>query len=115
MKMISSTSTTSTRGVMLISLRTPPVELMFIAMAVTPSAYYGGLGAAGAHRLLLGHHAHMAEAGLVDHLHQRAHVLVLQAPVGLDHHVLVRRRVVDLGQRGLQALLGHPVLVDENR
>src|SRR4051812_20952298 len=103
MKMISSTSTTSTRGVMLISLRTPPVELMFIAIAETPPGRRPS--GAGARRLLLGHHTHMAEAGLVDHLHQRAHVLVLQTPVGLDHHVLVRGRIVHLGERRLQALL----------
>ena len=65
--------------------------------------------------LLLGDQTDAAEAGLVDELHQAAHVLVLQAPVGLDHHVLVRGRGVDLGQRGLQVLLRHPVLVDEDR
>src|SRR5687768_7700551 len=110
MKMISSTSTTSTSGVTLISLfrLDPPATFMPIVRpplarrsgALQPFALGGDQGRA-------------LEARLVDHLQGAADILVLEPPVGLDHHVLARRRVVDVGELSGELVLGHPVLADE--
>src|ERR1700730_18033616 len=114
MKMMSRTSTTSSRGVMLISLRIPPAPpLVSIAMTGLRSLKGRGLGAARRLALHLVHHQpHPAEAGLVEHLHDLAHPLVLEPPVALDHHRLVGALVRDVLERRRQAVVRYPVLVD---
>src|SRR6185295_18336733 len=111
MKMISSTRITSTIGVMLMSLLSPPDVPTFIPMAVTPC----GRRSSGAARLVpYSDDADAAETGLVDHSHQAAHLLVLEPTVGLDDHFLVRRGVVGVLELRFEMVVGNPVLSHED-
>src|SRR5579872_7289077 len=115
MKMISSTSTTSTSGVMLMSLRmplAPPRTSIAIGHCSFPAPAI--LGAAHPRLDLLDHQADPAEAGLVDQPHHVAHLLVLQPAVALQHDLLVRCLVVNALQRPRHLGVGHPVLADED-
>src|SRR5688500_5013667 len=101
MKMISSTRITSTMGVMLMSLLTPPDAPTFIAMVLSS---FGKRSSGAARLVLLGGDADAAEAGFVDRLHQLPHLLVLEPLVGLDDHFLVRVRGVLFLEPGLEVV-----------
>src|SRR6185436_4541534 len=112
MKMMSSTSTTSTSGVTLISLLRalpPPTFMPMGRLPVLPRAALGGR-----HALLVGLQADAREARLVDHPHHLAHFRVLEPAVGLDDDVLVGRALVDVLERRQQLVGRDPLVAEED-
>src|SRR5258706_216871 len=106
--MISSTSTTSTSGVMLISERTPEPPPLNAMSALPRRDLRAGL-------LVLRQDSHLREAGVIGGLHHHAHLAEVDALVGLERQrarlVLVVLRLHVLRH----VLVGNPVLTDEDR
>src|SRR5436305_12626318 len=86
MKMISSTSTTSTNGVMLISLRTPP-PLLPPNPINQSSVIQSMLRDLLARLLVLRQECDLCEARLVRRLHHQTHLAVVDPLVRFQHHV----------------------------
>src|SRR5262245_34346969 len=97
MKMMSSTRTTSTRGVTLISELMAPFPLP-TAMPMLSSLDSLDAG----NTRLFGHDPHAREAGLVDHHHDVLDLAIRQALVTLQGDALVGIALVGLHQEGLE-------------
>src|SRR5260221_5943662 len=108
MKMISSTSTTSTSGVMLISERTPEPLPPNAISALPLRDLRSGL-------LVLGKDADGGEAGLVGAFHHQAYFAEVDPLVGLEGHG--PGPVFDVLRLDVarDVLVGDPVLADEDR
>src|SRR5690606_3004429 len=98
MKMISSTSITSTRGVTLMSAIGPPPELLENAMVVLP-------------RLWGGHEAHLADTGLADVLDDVVDDLVPRDVVGADVDLRLRRALGRHRQARVEHVARHRLVV----
>src|SRR3954447_2710190 len=84
MKMMSSTSTTSTSGVMLISDRTPWPEPADMDIRYLSSLSLRDLFS---RHLVFGQERHGREVGVVRGFHHHAHLAEVDALVGFHHHV----------------------------
>src|ERR1700756_1817947 len=105
MKMMSNTSTTSTSGVMLISLRTPEPPLL--KATFPPRDLLAGL-------LVLGQEGDGGEVGVVRRLHDRPHPAEVDPLVGFDHHRAARIFVVLFFQVDRELRVDDPILADED-
>src|SRR5512142_3106937 len=95
MKMIRSTSTTSTSGVMLMSLLYSPVPPAVMAIPIdSPGARLLG----GSLLFLVGDQADVLEPRLLGHLHDVLDLAVLEPLVGLDDQLGLRGALVELVQ-----------------
>src|SRR5215475_3722501 len=106
MKMISSTSTTSTSGVMLISdcrSELPPPWICM--MSLSPRL---GVGA-------LGDQSHAAEAGLIDRGHRPLDVAEVEPRVAADHDLGVRLVACRSAQAFTELLGSDRLIVDPQR
>src|SRR5580765_8628078 len=100
MKMISSTSTTSTSGVMLISDCRPPAVLSTCMMSVSLRLFSGALG----------DEPHPVEAGRLDGDHGLPDLAEVEARIAFDHDLgflLVARR----GAEAFAEMLGRDRLI----
>src|SRR5688500_5076802 len=107
MKMMSRTSTTSTRGVMLISLFGLPVG------AIAMVEFLLGRSLRGRFLLFLGDQADVLEARVLRHPHDLLDFTVREPLVGLDDELARRCALVELVERTLELLGGEPLRVDE--
>src|SRR3954467_8932533 len=122
MKMISSTSTTSTSGVMLISLRTPPPLLppnpieppgcLVTQQLSNSNPMFRDLLA---RLLVLRQERDLREARVVRGLHHHSHLAVIDPLVRFQHHVAVRILLMFRGDVRRQIAIRDPVLSDEHR
>src|SRR3954449_9239164 len=131
MKMISSTSTTSTNGVMLISLRTPPPLLPpnpIFAPVLSAECWVLRTQHSGpstrsnpmlrdllARLLVLRQECDLREARFVGGLHHHPHLAVVDPLVRLQHDVAVRILLMLRGHVLRHIAVGDPVLTDEDR